>query len=141
MSTAAVSGYSTTATSSTLASSTETAQQLKSEFLTMLMAELKNQDPTDPVDTKDLLTQQAQLSELEQMQNLNTNLVTMMAMQSVDQAVNLVGKTVTGTVDSASVSGVVSSVSFDSSGGTTLNLTTSSGTASITLAEVTNIAS
>ena len=126
MSISAVSGYTTTASSSTLASATQSASQLQSEFLTMLMAELKNQDPSNPVDDTQMISQQAQLSTLEEMQSLNSNMTSMMDMESTSQAVNLVGKTVTGTVSGSSVSGLVSGVSFVCSETTSAALSASS---------------
>jgi flagellar basal-body rod modification protein FlgD len=104
------------ASSSTLAStSTETASQLKNEFLQLLLTELKNQDPTQPVDSTAMISQQAQFASLEQMQNLNTNLVSLMAMDAISQANTLIGKTVTGTDTSGNaVSGTVDSVKYSS---------------------------
>ena len=93
---------------------TQSSQALKDEFLTLMMAQLKNQDPTQPVDSTQMLAQEAQFSSLEQMQNLNTNFVSLMAMQNVSQATNLIGRTVSGTVSGVSTSGVVQGVSFAS---------------------------
>ncbi len=132
MSTSNVAGYSVNnASPNTLNTTGQTAQQLKDEFLQLLMAQLKNQDPTAPVDSTQMLTQQAQFSSLEQMQNLNTNFVAMMAMQNVSQATNLIGRTVTGTVAGSSntthVSGVVTGVSFNT--GSPVLTVNASGTA------------
>jgi len=43
-------------------------------FLQLLVAQLQNQDPTNPVDGTQFVAQLAQFSELEQMINVNTNL-------------------------------------------------------------------
>src|SRR5579864_3269908 len=43
-------------------------------FLQLLVTQLKNQDPTNPVDGTQFVTQLAQFSELEQMINANTKL-------------------------------------------------------------------
>jgi flagellar basal-body rod modification protein FlgD len=133
--TGSISSLVNNASSSTL-TTTQTASDLKNEFLQMLMTQLKNQDPTDPVDDTAMLGEEAQFSTLEQMQNINSNLVSMMAMQNVSQAVNLVGKTVTGTDSTgASTTGIVSSLVF-SSGSPELKLADGS---IITLANVTAI--
>ena len=134
-------GYTTTATSSTLAPSMQTAQQLNSEFMTLLMAQLQNQDPTNPVDSTQMLTQQAQFSSLEQMQSLNQNFVAMMAMQNVSQATNLIGKTVSGTDSNtgATVSGKVTGISF-ATGNPVLNVTLADNSvSSINLSSVTQV--
>jgi flagellar basal-body rod modification protein FlgD len=133
--TSSISSVTNNASSSTL-STTQTASDLKNEFLQMLLTQLKNQDPTDPVDDTAMLGEEAQFSTLEQMQDMNSNLVSMMAMQNVSQAVSLVGKTVTGTDTSgASATGTVSSLVF-SDGSPELKLADGS---IITLANVTAI--
>src|ERR1700684_1982133 len=46
-------------------------------FLTLMLAQLKNQDPTSPVDSSTFLTQLAQLSEVQGITNLNTSFSTL----------------------------------------------------------------
>ena len=46
----------------------------KDAFLNLLVTQLKNQDPLNPMDDRDFIAQMAQFSSLEQMQNLNTTL-------------------------------------------------------------------
>ncbi len=53
----------------------------KSEFLELLVAQLKNQNPMDPVDNDQFLTQLATFSSLEQLISINTA-VTKLAGQS-----------------------------------------------------------
>jgi flagellar basal-body rod modification protein FlgD len=43
-------------------------------FLKLLVTQIKNQDPLNPADSTQFLTQLAQFSELEQMVNVNSNL-------------------------------------------------------------------
>jgi|SRR5579863_996108 len=43
-------------------------------FLQLLVTQLRNQDPTNPVDGTQFVTQLAQFSELEQMINMNSSL-------------------------------------------------------------------
>jgi flagellar basal-body rod modification protein FlgD len=113
-STSALSSLYNNASSSTLATS-QSPQDLKNEFLQMLMTQLKNQDPTNPVDDTAMLGEEAQFSSLEQMQNMNQNLVSLMSMQNVSQAVSLVGKSITGVdANGAAASGQVASLVFNS---------------------------
>ena len=75
----------------------------REDFLTMMMAQLKNQDPLNPMDGTDFSTQLAQFSSLEQLINLNDTMETLKA--SLDKGnesdvTSLVGKTATGNVDS-----------------------------------------
>lgn len=46
----------------------------KLSFLRLLVTELKNQNPMDPIDNREFLAQLAQFNSLEQMQNLNAQL-------------------------------------------------------------------
>ncbi|RPI74963.1 MAG: flagellar hook assembly protein FlgD [Desulfobacteraceae bacterium] len=46
----------------------------RDDFVTMFLAQLKNQDPLNPMDNKDMSAQLAQFSSLEQLFNVNTNL-------------------------------------------------------------------
>lgn len=45
----------------------------ESTFLTLLVEQLKNQDPMNPADSTQFVTQLAQFSSLEQLTNINTN--------------------------------------------------------------------
>ena len=46
----------------------------KDTFLQLLVTQIKNQNPLEPMDDKEFLSQMAQFSSLEQMQNLNTTM-------------------------------------------------------------------
>jgi flagellar basal-body rod modification protein FlgD len=46
----------------------------KQTFLKLLVTQIQNQDPLNPTDSTQFVTQLAQFSELEQMTNVNTNL-------------------------------------------------------------------
>jgi flagellar basal-body rod modification protein FlgD len=67
--------------------------QQKEMFLKLLVAQLKNQDPTSPMDQKDMLGQMAQFSTVEQLTNLSKTMEGM----SFSSSVNLLGKTVSYT--------------------------------------------
>jgi hypothetical protein len=43
------------------------AENIKTQFLTLLVAQLKNQDPMNPIDNQDFVAQLAQFSSLEQL--------------------------------------------------------------------------
>ena len=101
------------ASPSTLPTNTSSTDY-KTEFLTLLFTQLKNQDPTNPMDSTQMLSQQAQFESLEQMQNMNSNFVASIALQNTTQAASMLGKTVTGTVNNVSTTGLVQGVDFSS---------------------------
>jgi flagellar basal-body rod modification protein FlgD len=76
-------------------------------FLTMLVAQLENQDPLNPMDGTDFSAQLAQFSQLEQLMNLNSSMETLAkayADNSEKDLMAYVGNQVTGTVDNMQVS-------------------------------------
>ncbi len=104
--------------SNVAANGTVKPDDTKNQFLLLLINELRNQDPTAPTDEKTTLSQLAQFSQLEQMQNLNQTLTASNGFSQVAQSAALIGKTVsTATDKSAGVTGIVTSVSL--SGGKT----------------------
>ena len=91
-------GNTTTSTSSLSSSSTQALD--KDDFLKLLVTQLQNQDPMNPADSTEFVTQLAQFSSLEQLQNVNDNIkIVQMFDQSINnsQAVTFVGKTVKAT--------------------------------------------
>lgn len=68
-----------TSTSSTTSTGTSSltgssASDLQSSFLTLLVAQLQNQDPTNPMENNELTTQLAQISTVSGIEKLNTTL-------------------------------------------------------------------
>jgi flagellar basal-body rod modification protein FlgD len=86
----------------------------KDDFLKLLVTQLKNQDPMNPMDEKDFMGQMAQFSTLEQITNLVTaNASTSFAGQ-VSQSVALIGRQVTWSAsDGTSGSGLVQTVTIN----------------------------
>jgi flagellar basal-body rod modification protein FlgD len=61
----------------------------KNEFLKMLIAQLKNQDPTNPMDGQQMAAQLAQFSSVEQLMSINEQLTAQAAGNaSISQAIN-----------------------------------------------------
>ena len=104
------------ATSSTT-TTTSTNSVDYNTFLQLLVAEMKNQDPTNPMDTSQYMSQFAQLSTVEQAMQTNSKLDALLSSQSLSQADALIGKTVSFTdATGASFSGKVASISINSDG-------------------------
>ena len=103
------------ASSSTTTSSTSGVDY--NTFLQLLIAEMKNQDPTNPTDTSQYMSQFAQLSTVEQAMQTNTKLDSLLSSQSLSQADGLIGKNVSFTDSTgATFTGKVASISINSNG-------------------------
>lgn len=61
-------------------------------FLTLLVAQLKNQDPTEPMDSTQYLAQLASFSSVEQQIKTNDQLGQILAAEQIGQASGLIGK-------------------------------------------------
>ncbi|EJN06365.1 flagellar hook assembly protein FlgD [Phyllobacterium sp. YR531] len=83
-------------------------------FLKLLVAQMKNQDPTKPMDATQQVTQLAQFSSVEQAVQMNAKLEQLLASSSLSQADGIIGRTVTS--PDGKVSGVVESVRIYSDG-------------------------
>jgi flagellar basal-body rod modification protein FlgD len=64
------------------------------QFLQLLVSQLQNQDPLDPVSDKDFINQLATLSQLQGIQDLNANFGEMLKLQQLTNGASLIGKTV-----------------------------------------------
>lgn len=94
--TAATSGQ--VASASSAAASKGKGPMGQSEFLKLLVTQMKNQDPTNPMDNQQLTAQMAQFSSLEQLMNINTGLSSLLSASNSTtsaQALSLIGKEVT----------------------------------------------
>ncbi len=107
----------TTATNDTLG---------KDAFLKLLIAELSNQDPLNPMEDREFISQMATFSSLEQMQNMNSTL-TGISEANKFNAVQYIGKAIAFTADDGENSvqkvAVVNHVWFDPKEGTILDTT------------------
>ena len=107
---------SSSSTSSTSTSSSNTVDY--NTFLQLLIAEMKNQDPTNPMDTSQYMSQFAQLSSVEQAMQTNYEarfaavLAGAVAGGRADRDATSASPTTTG----ATVTGKIASVSINSDG-------------------------
>ena len=92
-------------------------------FLMLLIATMKNQDPTQPNDPSQTMSQLASFSGVEQSMKLNAKLDTLLSIDAGGQATSLIGKTVTaadgafsGKVESVEISDLGLIAKLDSGG-------------------------
>jgi flagellar basal-body rod modification protein FlgD len=102
---------SSTATAATTTTSAKPATVGKDDFLKLLVAQLKNQDPTAPQDMAQMTGQMTQFSMLEQLTNISKTSDEQNVSSARDHAVGLLGKTVSyKRTDGAVLEGTVENV-------------------------------
>ena len=111
-------------------------QTLDSEtFMSLLVAQLRNQDPSSPMDTNQMIAQTTQLAMMEKLTALSTTADENFSLQMRTAAAALVGQKVTYTdAAGASVTGIVSAVSY---AGSVPKVTV--GTASVALDSISGV--
>lgn len=82
-------------------------------FLRLLVTQMKNQDPTAPMDSTDYVAQLATFSQVEQTVQTNNKLDSLLQMSLLGQASSVIGRTVTG---SDGTTGVVAETRITASG-------------------------
>ena len=92
-----VNGINTTQSPAGSASSKETTSTAPkidyNGFLQLLIAQMKNQDPTNPSDSSEYMSQLAQLSSVQEAVTTNTKLDTLLSSSALAQADGLIGHT------------------------------------------------
>lgn len=88
----------------------------KDDFLNLLIAQLKNQDPLNPMKDQEFIAQLATFSSLEQVSNMNKNLEEFLKQQQYQNSVaaaSMIGKEITS-VDGEN--GIVSGINMEDGG-------------------------
>lgn len=80
----------------------------KDDFLKLLIAQMSNQDPTEPMENTEFIAQMAQFSSLEQMTNMSSSFEKMTQYLTSSESSSMLGKTVELKVGDTTVTGVVS---------------------------------
>ncbi len=83
-------------------------------FLKLLIAQMKNQDPTKPMDSTEYVAQLATFSQVEQSMQTNTRLDSLLTSSALSLAEGLIGRTVTS--PDGLTTGTVVSVKITSDG-------------------------
>ena len=76
-------------------------------FIKLLIVQLQNQDPTEPVGNDELLSQLSAMRSLQSNIELSAALKSLTTNQQLSTAAGFIGNTVTGSVGSQSITGVV----------------------------------
>ena len=102
MTVSAASPVSSASSTSSAANAIPTPTVDYNQFLTLLIAEIKNQDPTQPMDPTQSVTQLATISGVQQSMQANVTLSSLLTSSSLSQAELLIGQTITSADGSTS---------------------------------------
>ena len=132
-----VSGSSTVATKTATTSVDRPDQMDKDTFLKLLVAQMRYQDPSNPTDPTQFMSQTAAFTQVEKLDQLVTQNASIVALQKTMNAGVIVGHTVTYTDDAgASQTGAVTSVVL---GDDTTEATATIGGKSVPLGRITQV--
>ncbi len=108
----------------------------KDDFLKLLIGQMQNQDPMNPSDPTQQMGEMTQFSILEQITNLGQSQQAAASNEYDQQAVGLIGRTVTyANSDGSTATGLVQQVTFTSDG-PTLTVDGVSGITPVTVTDV-----
>ncbi|CAG2145614.1 flagellar hook assembly protein FlgD [Cupriavidus plantarum] len=103
-------GNDNSALNSALAGGSASAADIQNNFLKMLVTQMNNQDPLNPMDNSQLTSQLAQISTVSSLQNVNSTLNALLSQTAASRAMdsaNLIGRTVLVPGSAVSVDGGV----------------------------------
>lgn len=81
--------------------SVESNELTEQDFLTLIVAQMRNQNPLDPQGQEDFIAQMTQFTMLDQMRAMNETMTFLLVAGSFSQASSLIGKSVRVTTDDA----------------------------------------
>lgn len=112
--TSAVGTTATTSLHTTASTATPKQEMDKEVFLALLVAQLRNQDPTAPMDTTEMMAQSTQMASMEQLTSLTDTSRESFALQMRIAASGMVGQQVSWVdEDGATQSGLATGVTFE----------------------------
>ena len=82
----------------------------QADFLKLLVAQLRYQDPMNPMEDKEFIAQMAQFNALEEMRSLNKSFAALSDFNQLTQASSLLGKTVAIRTEEEHFAGVIDEV-------------------------------
>jgi flagellar basal-body rod modification protein FlgD len=102
--------------SSSAKSGAITSDQTGTAFMSLLLAQMKNQNPMEPMDDSAMISQMAQLNSLDELKKISESLSTMSSTNQFLSAATLIDKNISYlNADSEEVDGTVTGISMDGS--------------------------
>lgn len=75
--------------------SSVSANSIQMDYMKVLITQLQNQNPLEPLDNNEMASQLAQFSQLQQLESMNSNFAKVLAITNRSYANSLIGKEVT----------------------------------------------
>jgi flagellar basal-body rod modification protein FlgD len=75
-------------------STTNTASNIQMDYMNLLITQLQNQNPLEPLDNNEMASQLAQFSQLQQLESMNESFAQVLATTELTYANSLIGKEV-----------------------------------------------
>lgn len=75
--------------------SSVSASSIQMDYMKVLITQLQNQNPLEPMDNNEMASQLAQFSQLQQLESMNSNFAQILAITNRSYANSLIGKEVT----------------------------------------------
>ena len=76
-------------------SATNTASNIQMDYMNLLITQLQNQNPLEPLDNNEMASQLAQFSQLQQLESMNASFEKVLATTELTYANSLLGKEIT----------------------------------------------
>jgi len=73
-------------------SAINTASSIQMDYMKLLITQLQNQNPLEPMDNNDMASQLAQFSQLQQLESMNSNFASILSATQRNYANSLIGR-------------------------------------------------
>jgi flagellar basal-body rod modification protein FlgD len=78
---------------------TSSASEIQMDYMTLLVTQLQNQNPLEPLDNNEMAAQLAQFSQLEQLESMNRSFADVLIDMKREYAASLIGKEISFSAD------------------------------------------
>ncbi|MHC4425036.1 MAG: flagellar hook assembly protein FlgD [Planctomycetota bacterium] len=90
-------------------SAVNTASNIQMDYMKLLITQLQNQNPLEPLDNNEMASQLAQFSQLQQLETMNSSFASILAATERTYASSLIGKEVSFTSETQAGAEVITS--------------------------------
>jgi flagellar basal-body rod modification protein FlgD len=92
-------------------SAINTASSIQMDYMKLLITQLQNQNPLEPLDNNEMASQLAQFSQLQQLESLNSSFASVLSTAQSNYANSLIGREISfASTDETGMSGITSGI-------------------------------